>query len=68
MKEKIEKIRKILIAPAIITYVPFTFIQWDYNPANWHIVTRYICFTFYFILVMAAVADQVNKDNETRRA
>lgn len=50
---------KILLIPALICYFAFSFIQWDYNPANWHIITRYVCFAFYIVLLVAVVESEV---------
>lgn len=56
-----KKLLIVLLIPALICYVAFSFIQWDFNPSNWHIVSRFIFFLFYAILVMAmAKAEQDN--------
>jgi hypothetical protein len=30
-------------APAIIIYLCFAFVLWDFNPGNWHEAARFIC-------------------------
>jgi hypothetical protein len=35
----------------IITFLIFSFINWDFNPANWHWIVRTICSVFVLIYV-----------------
>lgn len=49
------KALKVLSIPALICYVAFSFIQWDFNPSHWHIISRFIFFIFYAFLVLAMV-------------
>jgi Ca2+/Na+ antiporter len=51
------------IFPALVCYIIFTFIQWDFNPANWHIIIRFFCFALYIFLI-CAVAYSIKKNEK----
>lgn len=59
MKEK--KWYKFFIKPALFCYTIFSFIMWDYNIANWHIITRLGYFLFYLVVVYGIIKEEFNK-------
>jgi hypothetical protein len=52
---------KFLINPALFCYGIFSFIIWDFNIANWHILTRLGYFLFYFLIVYGILKEEMDK-------